>query len=103
LERINKGNIRESNARIDFVKAIENVKEFIKYRDEHLANTGYFCRVTLQLTFIQNNMHELADIVKLAASLGVDRVKGHQLWAHFEEIKDLSMKVSKASHNGMSM
>jgi glycosyltransferase involved in cell wall biosynthesis/MoaA/NifB/PqqE/SkfB family radical SAM enzyme len=82
---------------IDFEKAIENVKEFIKYRDEHLANTGYFCRVTLQLTFMQNNMHELADIVKLAASLGVDRVKGHQLWAHFEEIKDLSMRVSKDS------
>lgn len=42
-------------------------------------------------------MHELADIVKLAASLGVDRVKGHQLWAHFEEIKELSMKASKES------
>jgi glycosyltransferase involved in cell wall biosynthesis/MoaA/NifB/PqqE/SkfB family radical SAM enzyme len=82
---------------IDFESAIENVKEFIKYRDEYFANTGYFCRVTFQLTFMQNNMHELADIVKLAASLGVDRVKGHQLWAHFEEIKDLSMKVSKES------
>ena len=82
---------------IDFDKAIENVKEFIKCRDQHFANTGYFCRVTLQLTFMQNNMHELADIIKLAASLGVDRVKGHQLWAHFEEIKDLSMKVSKES------
>jgi glycosyltransferase involved in cell wall biosynthesis/MoaA/NifB/PqqE/SkfB family radical SAM enzyme len=82
---------------IDFEKAIENVKEFIKYRDEHFANTGYFCRVTFQLTFMQNNMHELAAIVKLAASLGVDRVKGHQLWAHFEEIKGLSMKVSKES------
>ena len=60
---------------IDFDKAIQNVKEFIKYRDEHCANTGYFCRVTLQLTFMQNNMHELAAIVKLAASLGVDEVK----------------------------
>jgi glycosyltransferase involved in cell wall biosynthesis/MoaA/NifB/PqqE/SkfB family radical SAM enzyme len=82
---------------IDFEKAVENVKEFIKYRDEHFTNTGYFCRVTFQLTFMQNNMHELAEIVKLAASLGVDRVKGHQLWAHFDEIKDLSMKVSKES------
>lgn len=82
---------------IDFNQAIENVKEFIKYRDEHHHKTGYFCRVTFQLTFMQNNMHELSDIVKLAASLGVDRVKGHQLWAHFDEIKDLSMKASKAS------
>jgi len=82
---------------VDFEKSIENVKEFIKYRDEHFEETGYFCRVTLQLTFMQNNMHELADIVKLAANLGVDRVKGHQLWAHFEEIKALSMKDSNES------
>ena len=82
---------------IDFEKAIANVKEFIKYRDQHFAKTGYFCRVTFQLTFMQNNMHELADIVKLAASLGVDRVKGHQLWAHFDEIKNLSMKTSNDS------
>lgn len=82
---------------IDFKKSIENVKEFVKYRDEYFAKTGYFCRVTFQLTFMQNNMHELADIIKLAASLGVDRVKGHQLWAHFEEIKDLSMKANQES------
>jgi len=79
---------------IDFNQSISNVKEFIKYRDEYLAKTGYFCRVTFQLTFMQNNMHELADIIKLAAALGVDRVKGHQLWAHFDEIKLLSMKAN---------
>ncbi|QNA46477.1 glycosyltransferase [Lacibacter sediminis] len=82
---------------IDFEKAIENVKGFIKYRDEYFENTGYFCRVTFQLTFMRNNMHELAEIIKLAASLGVDRVKGHQLWAHFDEITDLSMKASVES------
>jgi MoaA/NifB/PqqE/SkfB family radical SAM enzyme len=73
------------------------VKEFIRIRDEHFANTGYYCRVTFQLTFMQNNMHELADIVKLASQLGVDRVKGHQLWAHFDEIKHLSMKATPES------
>lgn len=82
---------------IDFENAISNVKEFIRYRDEYFANIGYFCRVTFQLTFMQNNMHELADIIKLAAELGVDRVKGHQLWAHFDEIKQLSMKITTAS------
>ena len=25
----------------------------------------------------------------------MDRVKGHHLWAHFDEIKSLSMKASK--------
>jgi glycosyltransferase involved in cell wall biosynthesis/MoaA/NifB/PqqE/SkfB family radical SAM enzyme len=82
---------------IDFEQTVENVKEFIRIRDEHFANTGYYCRVTFQLTFMQNNMHELADIVKLASQLGVDRVKGHQLWAHFEEIKHLSMKATPES------
>ena len=48
---------------------------------------------------MQNNMHELAEIIKLAATLGVDRVKGHHLWAHFEEIKDLSMRRDEAAIN----
>lgn len=82
---------------LDFEKAISNVKEFIAYRDQYLKASGYFCRVTLQLTFMQNNMHELVDIIKLAAALGVDRVKGHQLWDHFDEIKGLSMKATTES------
>lgn len=82
---------------IDYYRSVSDVKELIKYRDDHFAKTGYYCRITFQLTFMQNNMHELADIIKQAASLGVDRVKGHQLWTHFKEIKDLSMKASKGS------
>lgn len=81
----------------DFEKTLQNVKTFIAIRDEHHQKTGYYCRVTFQLTFMQNNMHELADIVRLAAELGVDRVKGHHLWAHFEEIQQLSMKASPES------
>jgi glycosyltransferase involved in cell wall biosynthesis/MoaA/NifB/PqqE/SkfB family radical SAM enzyme len=77
---------------IKYHDVLQNVKDFISYRDAYLKDTGYFCRVTFQLTFMQNNMHELAEIVKQAASLGVDRVKGHHLWAHFDEIKGLSMK-----------
>jgi MoaA/NifB/PqqE/SkfB family radical SAM enzyme len=82
---------------LDFDEAVNNVKEFVKLRDEHHEMTGYYCRVTFQLTFMQNNMHELADIIKLAATLNVDRVKGHHLWAHFNEIKHLSMKVDERS------
>jgi glycosyltransferase involved in cell wall biosynthesis/MoaA/NifB/PqqE/SkfB family radical SAM enzyme len=83
--------------KINFDETVEHVKEFIRIRDEHFEKTGYYCRVTFQLTFMQNNMHELADIVKLASQLGVDRVKGHQLWAHFDEIKHLSMKANSES------
>lgn len=83
--------------KINFEEALANVKDFIHIRNEYFTETGYKCRVTFQLTFMQNNMHELADIIALAAKLDVDRVKGHQLWAHFDEIKDLSMRHSPES------
>jgi MoaA/NifB/PqqE/SkfB family radical SAM enzyme len=82
---------------IDFEQTVANVREFIRVRNEHFAETDYYCRVTFQLTFMQNNMHELADIIKLAAELDIDRVKGHQLWAHFDEIKHLSFRQNEQS------
>jgi radical SAM protein with 4Fe4S-binding SPASM domain len=33
-------------------------------------------------------------VVELAIQEGVDRVKGHHLWAHFDEIKDQDMRRS---------
>lgn len=85
--------------KINFEETVANVKEFVRVRNEYFAQTGYFCRITFQLTFMQNNMHELADIIKLAAELDIDRVKGHQLWAHFEQIKDLSFRQNAESIN----
>ncbi len=75
-------------------RVLENVRGFIRVRDAHAAAGGNRCRVTFQLTFLETNLGELAAIVKLAAELGVDRVKGHHLWAHFDEIKPLSMRRS---------
>lgn len=80
---------------IDFEKAVAALEEFVVLRDRYFEETGTYCRVTLQLTFMQNNMHELGAIVKLAAAHNVDRVKGHHLWAHFEEIKNLAMNSSE--------
>ncbi|GHV34504.1 hypothetical protein FACS1894178_2130 [Bacteroidia bacterium] len=81
----------------NFQMALENTKKLIVLRNAHFEKTGYFCRITFQLTFMQNNMHELADIVKLAAEIGIDRVKGHHFWTHFAEIENQSMKATKAS------
>lgn len=75
-------------------KVLDNLRSFIAVRDAHAASGGNRCRVTLQLTFLETNVAELADIVRLAIDLGVDRVKGHHLWAHFDEIKGLSMRRS---------
>jgi len=79
---------------INFQKNLENLKQFVQYRNEYFEETGCYCRVTLQLTFLQQNMHELNEIIKLASEIGIDRIKGHHLWAHFKEIENLSFEYS---------
>ena len=73
---------------------LENVRTFIDVRDAHAARGGNRCRVTFQLTFMEINVSELPDIVKLAADTGVDRVKGHHLWVHFKQMRRQSMRRS---------
>ena len=73
-------------------KVLENARTFIAVRDAYAARGGNRCRVTFQLTFLEANVGELADTVRLAIDLGVDRVKGHHLWVHFDEIKKQSMR-----------
>ena len=73
---------------------LENVRDFIEVRDAHAESGGNRCRVTFQLTFMEINIRELPDIVRLAAELGVDRVKGHHLWVHFSKMRSQSMRRS---------
>jgi len=76
-------------------KVLDNIKKFISIRNEMFKLNDHYCKVTLQLTFLETNIHELADIVQLGINLGIDRIKGHHLWAHFDEIKQLSMRRNK--------
>ena len=78
-------------------KCVANLREFIAVRDAHADKGGNRCRVTLQLTFLETNVDELPDLVRLATGLGVDRIKGHHLWAHFAEIEPLSLRRSPES------
>lgn len=82
---------------LDFTKQIRNINEFIDYRNAYYKHTGFYSQITLQLTYMQNNMQELPSIIKLAAEIGVDRIKGHHLWIHFKETKGLSFKEDKNS------
>jgi len=80
-----------------FSTQLANLKAFIKVRNQIAAEGGNYCSVTLQMTFMEVNLHEIADVVKLAIDNGCDRVKGHHLWAHFEEIKDENLRRNKNS------
>lgn len=80
-----------------YEKQLTNINFLVQYRNEWYKKHGSYCSITLQLTFMRCNMNELAEIIKLAASLDIDRVKGHHLWTHFNEIKNLSMKFNNES------
>ena len=79
---------------LNWETVVENVRTFIGVRDAHAEAGGNRCRVTFQLTFMEINVSELPGIVKLAADLGVDRVKGHHLWVHFTQMRHQSMRRS---------
>lgn len=76
---------------------VDNVRKLVAVRDAHASTGGNRCRVTFQLTFLESNVAEVADMVRLAVKLGVDRVKGHHLWVHFDEIQRESMRRSAES------
>lgn len=80
-----------------YEKRMKDLIEFISVRDKLAAIGENRCRITLQITFMESNLTELPDIVKMAVSLGVDRVKGHHLWAHFPEISNQDLRRSAES------
>jgi MoaA/NifB/PqqE/SkfB family radical SAM enzyme len=82
---------------VKFERILQNVREFVRIRDEIASSGGNRCRVSFQLTFLESNIGELPDMIRLAAELGVDRVKGHHLWVHFREIEQLSLRRSRES------
>ena len=80
-----------------FERRLESLKSFIQARDRIFADGGDRCSVTLQVTFMETNVDELPDLIRLSAELGIDRVKGHHLWVHFPEISSLDMRRSQDS------
>ena len=78
-------------------RRIRDLQTFIGVRDWASHGLGHHCRVTLQCTFMESNLSELPAFVELAADMGVDRVKGHQLWVHFPEMAEENLCRSRES------
>lgn len=84
---------------LDFEKQIENIRTFSKIRNSIFEQNGHYCTLSFQLTFLQSNMHEISNIIQLAADLDIYRIKGHHVWTHYTELEDLSFKNSEETIN----
>jgi MoaA/NifB/PqqE/SkfB family radical SAM enzyme len=82
---------------LDFGAAVEAVRALVGVRDAHARGGGRRCRVSFQVTAQEGNVGELAEIVRLAAALGVDRVKVNQLQLRFPSLAPLSLRRDVAA------
>jgi len=78
---------------LDLGAAVLAVRAFVAVRDAR-ARPGRRCRVSFQVTAQETNVAELAEIVRLAASLGVERVKVNQLQLRFPRLAARSLHRS---------
>ncbi len=101
---VNERIMKKSN----FARQLSNLKQFLAIRKEMsdaaaAAATATVpvpvcdVSVTLQLTFLEENYLEIPKVIELGIDLGVDRIKGHHLWAHVPEMAAQSMRRSNDS------
>jgi radical SAM protein with 4Fe4S-binding SPASM domain len=81
---------------LDLARAVEAARTLVGVRDAR-ARPGRRCRVSFQVTAQEANVAELGAIVRLAASLGVERVKVNQLQVRFPHLAGRSLRRSAAA------
>jgi len=82
---------------LNFDKLLENIKIWIKIRDEIREKKLNHPSITFQVTYMEKNFHDLPNILKLAIDLRVDRLKGHHLWITHAELQNESLRRNKDS------
>jgi MoaA/NifB/PqqE/SkfB family radical SAM enzyme len=77
---------------INFENQLANIANLIEIRDEIRAQGINYPTLTFQITFMEKNLGELVQLLKLAIDMDVDRVKGHHLWLTWPELQDESLR-----------
>lgn len=84
-------------AGIDLSRAIEWLRVVVAHRDRIAAWTDQRASISFQVTAQEGNVSELGDVVRLAAALGVDRVKVNHLQVRFPSLAQLSLRRSRVA------
>jgi len=80
---------------IDFKRQMENIKKFIQIRDNIRKRGINYPTITLQATFMNRNLNEIPELLRMAIKRDVDRFKGHHLWVTHPELESESLRKSK--------
>lgn len=83
---------------INFEKQVWNIERFIEVRDEiRRKKSTNHPTVTFQVTYLERNLVELPDMLRMAIDMGADRFKGHHLWITWPELENESLQRNPES------
>ncbi|HET8733963.1 MAG TPA: radical SAM protein [Anaeromyxobacteraceae bacterium] len=78
----------------DPARARDDLRTFVRVRDELAAAGGNRCGVSLQVAAREENVDGLPGLVRMAAEEGLDRVKVNHLQLHFPSLRASSLRRS---------
>ncbi len=77
---------------INFTKQLSSIKKIIELRNKFRGKGINYPTITFQTTYLESNLRELPDLLKLAIKLNADRFKGHHLWITHPELSEESLR-----------
>jgi len=77
---------------IDFEKQLRNIERFIEIRDEIRKEGINNPTITFQVVYMESNLEELPELLKMAIDMGADRFKGHHLWITWPQLREESLR-----------
>ncbi len=72
-------------------EVLNNIKIYLKIRDKRKSQPKP-PTVTLQVTFMKNNLEGIREVIEFAIEHKVNRVKGHHLWVNWPELETENMR-----------
>ncbi|MGV9206415.1 MAG: radical SAM/SPASM domain-containing protein [Promethearchaeia archaeon] len=95
------GTTKDTNEEImkfsNYEKFLNDLKTLITIRDEIRNRGTNYPTITFQVTFMERNLKELPDLLRLAIEMGIDRLKGHHLWVTHPQLEKESLRRSDES------
>ena len=84
---------------LSFKNQIANIRVLIETRDKMIEKGINNPSISFQVTFMEKNLENLPDLLKLAIDLNINRFKGHHLWITNETMVKESLKKDQDSLN----